>query len=554
MPDKDFETKIRSSLEELNLEPSAQVWDAVSGRISSRRRRWIFYWLPLMILVGGMAWWRFGGGESSLRGGSSLRGDSSLRGASSLQGTKNDRDSIAMENEPGAPRKDAGAPRSDAGAGQKSGGAAQKSTGVGQKSDGATQKSTGAGQKRLTGGALAGSGSRQGGMNEEGQGTGSNQGGTRAAEQAAGGEATPRIESGAGTGSGARTGNGTGTGNGLGPGNGADGAVPASGMVAPGAPASVSAPGAPAGISAPGVSVSAFAPELSYSPSQLLDLFAFPPAETPPGPVVRLPTAQSTDTPPKDATSRWQTRAYVGGGISGQSHLLKYHVPTGSGVGVNLPYSYTASSPTNNNVGTGSGPTYITASRDPGLGVEAGVEEQYRLARHWKVQAGLDYAHWQTVFGNLGQATTAYSTGASTGNSASGGTAIPGVYWGGYGKINYVNRYSLFQLPVGVSWLMAPSRRLNPALFADVSVGYLTGSHIMQYEADSLVYHTGSPDLLKHWSGYGRLGFTIDVGHWSHGLLYLGPVMEYGLWGLQKRSAVQDHLNYAGFRVGFGFR
>lgn len=300
--------------------------------------------------------------------------------------------------------------------------------------------------------------------------------------------------------------------------------------------------------------MSTFAPELSYSPSQPLDLFAFPPAETPPGPVVRLPTAQSTDTPPKDATSRWQTRAYVGGGISGQSHLLKYHVPTGSGVGVNLPYSYTASSPTNNNAGTGSGPTYITASRDPGLGVEAGVEEQYRLARHWKVQAGLDYAHWQTVFGNLGQATTAYSTGASTGNSASGGTAIPGVYWGGYGKINYVNRYSLFQLPVGVSWLMAPSRRLNPALFADVSVGYLTGSHIMQYEADSLVYHTGSPDLLKHWSGYGRLGFTIDVGHWSHGLLYLGPVMEYGLWGLQKRSAVQDHLNYAGFRVGFGFR
>lgn len=422
-----------------------------------------------------------------------------------------------MENEPDAPRNDAGA-------GQKSEGAAQKSTGVGQ-------KSTGLGQKSLTSGALAGSGSRQGGMDVEGQGMGSNQGGTRATGQVTGGAAASR------------------TGDGLGTGNGADGAVPLSGMVAP---------GAPAGVSAPGASVSAFAPELSYSPSQLLDLFAFPPAEIPPGPVVRLPTAQSADTqrartPPKDGISRWQTRAYVGSGISGQSHLLKFHTPLGSGVGVDLPYSYSASSPANNNSNPGTGPTYITASRNLGLGLEAGVEEQYRLARHWKIQAGLDYAHWQTVFGNLGQATTAYSTGGSTANNASGGNTIPGVYWGGYGKINYVNRYSLFQLPVGVSWLMAPSRRLNPSLFADVSVGYLTGSHIMQYEADSLVYHTGSPDLLKHWSGYGRLGFTIDVSHWSHGLLYLGPVMEYGLWGLQKRSAVQDHLNYAGFRVGFGF-
>jgi hypothetical protein len=219
-----------------------------------------------------------------------------------------------------------------------------------------------------------------------------------------------------------------------------------------------------------------------------------------------------------------------------------------------LPASlYSTSGNTSNTAGSGSG-AYTTAARRPGPGLEAGFEEQYRFARHWKIQAGLEYAYWETAFASVVN-TGVYAGMTNPATIATGyNGSSDGIYVASSTGQTYVNRYSLLQLPVGISWLMAPKRRWNPSLYTGISLGYLSGRHVLQYTPDSIAYRTGPPDLLRHWSVYWEVGFDMDVYHWGTNLLYLGPVIQYGLSGLQTQGAVKDHLNYAGLRLGMGFR
>jgi hypothetical protein len=197
---------------------------------------------------------------------------------------------------------------------------------------------------------------------------------------------------------------------------------------------------------------------------------------------------------------------------------------------------------------------YTTAARRSGAGFEAGFEEQYRFARQWKIQAGLEYAYWETAFARV------INPGAYL--SASAGLPVPlgnygypeNIYIASSSGQVYVNRYSLFQLPVGISWLIAPSGHLNPSLHTGISLGYLSGSHVLQYTPDSVTYRAGPPDQLRHWSFYWEGGFDIEVYHRKSSLFYLGPVVQYGLSGLQTQGSVKDHLNYAGLRLGMGFK
>ena len=181
------------------------------------------------------------------------------------------------------------------------------------------------------------------------------------------------------------------------------------------------------------------------------------------------------------------------------------------------------------------------------MGLEAGFEEQYRFARHWKIQAGLEYDYWETAFGKV-------DFDDANNLTASAPSPSSGVYVASNIGQTYVNRYSLFRLPLGISWLMAPSRHWNPTLYTGISLGYLSGRHALQYTPDSVTYRAAPPDLLRHWSGYWEAGFDVDVYHWGTNLLYLGPVIQYGLSGLQTQGSVKDHLNYAGLRLGIGFR
>ena len=60
MQENNFEKNVRSSLQDLQLEPAPPVWEAVEARIrpQQRRRRVLFWWLAVLLLVvGGGLWW-----------------------------------------------------------------------------------------------------------------------------------------------------------------------------------------------------------------------------------------------------------------------------------------------------------------------------------------------------------------------------------------------------------------------------------------------------------------------------------------------------------------
>lgn len=58
MPGNDFEKQVQQKMAELNVVPSAAVWPEVEKQITERKkRRVIFIWLPLLILLLGSAGW-----------------------------------------------------------------------------------------------------------------------------------------------------------------------------------------------------------------------------------------------------------------------------------------------------------------------------------------------------------------------------------------------------------------------------------------------------------------------------------------------------------------
>lgn len=58
MPGNDFEKQVQQKMDELQFAPSDAVWQQVEARIAPRRRRRLFIWLPLLLLMLGAAgWW-----------------------------------------------------------------------------------------------------------------------------------------------------------------------------------------------------------------------------------------------------------------------------------------------------------------------------------------------------------------------------------------------------------------------------------------------------------------------------------------------------------------
>lgn len=59
MQENNFEKQVQQKLDELNLTPSEPVWQKVEAALKKKRdRRLVFWFVPILLLAGGVAWWQ----------------------------------------------------------------------------------------------------------------------------------------------------------------------------------------------------------------------------------------------------------------------------------------------------------------------------------------------------------------------------------------------------------------------------------------------------------------------------------------------------------------
>ncbi len=66
MPENDFEKQVQQKMDELQLRPSAEVWEEVEKRIrKEKKRRWLMLWFFIAgaLLLGGAGWWLTNGNK-----------------------------------------------------------------------------------------------------------------------------------------------------------------------------------------------------------------------------------------------------------------------------------------------------------------------------------------------------------------------------------------------------------------------------------------------------------------------------------------------------------
>lgn len=75
MPVNDFEKQVQQKMDELQLRPSAEVWEEVEKRIrKEKKRRWLILWgfIAGALLLGGASWWLANGNKKESPDGNSV--------------------------------------------------------------------------------------------------------------------------------------------------------------------------------------------------------------------------------------------------------------------------------------------------------------------------------------------------------------------------------------------------------------------------------------------------------------------------------------------------
>jgi hypothetical protein len=231
---------------------------------------------------------------------------------------------------------------------------------------------------------------------------------------------------------------------------------------------------------------------------------------------------------------KWSLRAYAGGGLAMQglfdhsSKMTTYYIAPAS------PGIFSSSG----------GYTKVLAARRLGAGWEGGIDFQYRLSGHWYAGIGLTYDHWQTAFSNVEKVNSSQPIYALLPASSS-----VSYYEGGSGS-PYVNTYQWMQLPIRITWAIAPLKAWNPSLFTGVTIGYMIADNALSYSTSEVAYQHAPPDLFRKWTVYWQGGLECTLGQLGRYGFFTGPLVQYDLSGLQAGAVNHDHLSYAGIRLG----
>jgi hypothetical protein len=226
-------------------------------------------------------------------------------------------------------------------------------------------------------------------------------------------------------------------------------------------------------------------------------------------------------------------QVYVAAGASAQGSFLRFHTPAHIS-----RFSAATSLGLGNNSGQ-SGDTLANSVSRPGITV--GVSWLWRLSEHWGAGLGLEFDSWETVFSPVQENGSYSAPGVAS-------VSTYGYYTAGYGS-SVTNRYRLLQLPVDISWHIAPRRAWNPTLYLGLSPSYLLAGKGLVYISDGSGYEKDA-SLYRHCSLSGVSGFRADVVHVGKYVLQAGPTLQYGLSNVQKSAPVADHLNYVGVTLG----
>ncbi|MFT3702582.1 MAG: hypothetical protein QM802_09440 [Agriterribacter sp.] len=184
----------------------------------------------------------------------------------------------------------------------------------------------------------------------------------------------------------------------------------------------------------------------------------------------------------------------------------------------------------------------------PGMAWGAGIFAKWYFKPKQALSTGLRYSYLSTNR----QVGYVVSNNAVTlqGASADASARFAGYYGGAY-STDYVNKYHLIELPVGIQWQINKGIKLPVQLDAGVSVGWLISSNALHYNDVKGVYYEDKTLFRKLQAGL-YAGISVKLFQHSKRPLYVGPFVQYNISSVLKSSANNaQNFIYGGIKASW---
>jgi hypothetical protein len=178
------------------------------------------------------------------------------------------------------------------------------------------------------------------------------------------------------------------------------------------------------------------------------------------------------------------------------------------------------------------------------LGLQAGLFAQLNLSARTGIQAGLNYAFYQTKITTGKPLDPATLAGNLNGfSNVRSGNAVFG------NKNNYNSKLHYLELPVAFAWQINKSNRIPITWSNGLIIGQLIKADYLHYDtiARGIYYHDNT--LLSKTSVALYTGIGVRLFAHSKTPLQVGPSLQWGITDLLKPSAEKKYLLYGALKM-----
>jgi hypothetical protein len=496
MPVNEFEQQVQQKLEELQLQPSGEVWEEVEKRIQKekKRRRVIFWWLfPLLLLGGGAAVYIYNDKqeeltitEQTLNPQTTENSDSDKSKKNNINNNElnNNTTSTDKENNPPAPEQTTGINE------EKIGTAGKETMPVPVQSSAITVKAAGISKKKNTG--IKTSSNRNSeesmlttivsaGKQKKGQPVNEK---TEIVDNIPGATEEIKIQ-------------------------------PVTDELKP--------------LVTSGNDI-VTADDKKDTAAQVL-------AEVKKEPEAELVPATGQAKKPTGKNNKWEFGVHAAAGASGVSEGISFFDAQKSADALSSPGGQF-------NMAGPLSPVTAAAPQNS-FYWQAGVYAKRKLSRKTAVSAGLDFSAYTTV-----RATGVFIETSRMVNNGLSNFTVADYYYSGT-SYSYKNRYYFLQVPVSFHWQFNKGRKLPLEWQNGLSAGWMTNTNALVYSPASNVFFKDNSSFNKFQLAY-QSGISARFFNTAKHPLTAGFVFNYHLSKLEKvKSTDGNHLASFGLRLGW---
>ena len=200
----------------------------------------------------------------------------------------------------------------------------------------------------------------------------------------------------------------------------------------------------------------------------------------------------------------------------------------------------------NNSAGTG-GQSVIVAPAEPGNGFswQMGVYAKRKLTKKTAFSIGFNFSSYSTF-----QQTGAFVDSSRLYSNNLYSSSVRDFYRTGTG-VTYKNHYYYAELPVSFHWQITKGVKLPLVFHNGLSTGFFIGSDALVYNASSNVFYRDNKSFNKIQFAY-RSGLYVKLFNRSKNPLTAGILFNYHLSKLQKINIIGgNHLSSFGIQLGW---